>query len=125
MIRKSLLRFQRVRLFSIGEYHEAADQCLEDILESYESLSETKVPDLDCDMGQGVLTITIPHSGTYVINKQPPNKQIWLSSPISGPKRYDWADGKWVYLRDHSTLGELLRHETKNATNEELDLSID
>ena len=26
--------------------------------------------------------------GVYVINKQTPNKQIWLSSPISGPQRY-------------------------------------
>ena len=59
-----------------------------------------------------------------MINKQPPNKQIWLSSPISGPKRYDWVvisegqsakegtgDGEWVYLRDMSTLRELLLTE--------------
>lgn len=30
----------------------------------------------------GVLTLTLGVNGTYVINKQPPNKQIWLSSPI-------------------------------------------
>ena len=31
----------------------------------------------------GVLTVKISDSwGTYVINKQTPNKQIWLSSPI-------------------------------------------
>lgn len=59
-----------------------------------------------------------------MLNKQPPNKQIWLSSPVSGPKRYDWVareegsgegkgegEGKWVYLRDGSTLGELLERE--------------
>jgi frataxin len=39
----------------------------------------------------GVLNITYPPNGTYVLNKQPPNKQIWLSSPISGPKRFDWT----------------------------------
>ena len=33
-----------------------------------------------------------PNVGTYVINKQTPNKQIWLSSPISGPKRYDLSN---------------------------------
>ena len=72
----------------------------------------------------GVLTLTLPSNGTYVINKQPPNKQIWLSSPISGPKRYDWVldgegqhekegsgEGEWVYLRDGSNLTELLRKE--------------
>jgi frataxin len=72
----------------------------------------------------GVLTLTFPPIGTYVINKQPPNKQIWLSSPISGPKRYDYVvlsegqdskegtgAGDWVYLRDMSTLSSLLLHE--------------
>jgi frataxin len=35
-----------------------------------------------CGQG-GVLTLKLGQRGTYVINKQPPNKQIWLSSPIS------------------------------------------
>ena len=65
-----------------------------------------------------------PELGTYVINKQPPNKQIWLSSPVSGPKRYDWvvlgdgqnekegtAAGNWIYLRDRSSLNDLIRDE--------------
>ncbi|KAI4099522.1 MAG: hypothetical protein L6R37_005949 [Teloschistes peruensis] len=39
----------------------------------------------------GVLSLTFPPIGTYVLNKQPPNKQIWLSSPKSGPKRYDYV----------------------------------
>jgi len=31
----------------------------------------------------GVLTLDLGSHGTYVLNKQPPNKQIWLSSPVS------------------------------------------
>ena len=70
------------------------------------------------------MTIEMANAGNYVLNKQPPNKQIWLSSPISGPKRYDWViqgdsmhekegtgGGDWVYLRDNSRLTELLRKE--------------
>lgn len=69
---------------------------------------------------QGVMTIVLPPHGTYVLNKQPPNKQIWLSAPVSGPKRYDWVvkgntaetqRGEWVYLRDGSTLTALVREE--------------
>ena len=72
----------------------------------------------------GVLSITLPPAGTYIINKQPPNKQIWLSSPVSGPKRFDWVlegesmhqkegggQGDWVYLRDGTSLTDLLRKE--------------
>ncbi|MCJ1329407.1 Mitochondrial chaperone Frataxin [Thelotrema lepadinum] len=61
------------------------------------------------------MTLVFPPNGTYVLNKQPPNRQIWLSSPISGPKRYDYVErdrrGEWVYLRDGSTLTDLLREE--------------
>ncbi len=59
-----------------------------------------------------------------MVNKQPPNKQIWLSSPISGPKRYDWvvigdgqnqkegtAAGDWIYLRDMSSMNGLFLAE--------------
>lgn len=62
--------------------------------------------------------------GVYVINKQPPNKQIWLSSPKSGPKRFDYvmlgdgqqdkqdtASGDWIYLRDGSKLTDILHDE--------------
>ncbi|RKO87784.1 hypothetical protein BDK51DRAFT_5668, partial [Blyttiomyces helicus] len=61
----------------------------------------------------GVLTLKFGDLGTYVINKQPPNKQIWLSSPISGPSRYDYSvvDGKWIDYRSQRTLGHVLQSE--------------
>lgn len=36
------------------------------------------------------MTLSIPPHGTYVLNKQPPNQQIWISSPISGPCRFGY-----------------------------------
>ena len=38
----------------------------------------------------GVLSIQLGEAGTYVLNIQAPNRQIWLSSPISGPARYNF-----------------------------------
>lgn len=70
------------------------------------------------------MTIKVPDAGTYVINKQPPNKQIWLSSPVSGPKRFDYVvpaegledkdhydKGEWFCVRDGILLSELLSNE--------------
>lgn len=70
------------------------------------------------------MTIRTEAKGTYVLNKQPPNKQIWLSSPHSGPKRYDWCiasdgqgdkegtgTGHWVYTRDQTTIDQLILEE--------------
>ncbi|KAK9373207.1 uncharacterized protein V1513DRAFT_449761 [Lipomyces chichibuensis] len=95
---------------SLNEYHAVANETLENILEHCEDLADTE-PKIDVELAQGVLTLTLPPHGTYVINKQPPNKQIWLSSPISGPKRYDLIDSQWTDHRDGTTLGNLLRHE--------------
>ncbi|KAI9768550.1 MAG: Mitochondrial chaperone Frataxin [Geoglossum simile] len=108
---------------SIEEYHELADRFLGDLLVKLEGLSELR-DDVDVEYNTGVLTLVFPPAGTYVLNKQPPNKQIWLSSPISGPKRFDWVvvgegqhekegggSGDWVYARDGVTLGDVLRKE--------------
>lgn len=66
----------------------------------------------DVDEEAGVMEINCA-DGTYVINKQPPTKQIWLSSPISGPKRFDYHDNSWISLRDGVKLSELLESEMK------------
>lgn len=60
----------------------------------------------------GVLTIKFgANYGTYVINRQTPNKQIWLSSPDSGPKRYDFINKQWIYKHDGKSLYQLLDEE--------------
>lgn len=73
----------------------------------------------------GVLTVKFgdPY-GTYVINRQTPNKQIWLSSPTSGPKRYDFVkvdseiEGYWIYKHDGISLHELLQTEIHKIAKE-------
>ncbi|KAI8263527.1 Frataxin-like protein [Colletotrichum sp. SAR 10_77] len=115
---------------SDADYHELADTYLETVLTKLEELQDAR-EGVDVEYAAGVLNVTFPGAGTYVINKQPPNKQIWLSSPISGPKRYDWvvvgdsqnekegtAAGAWVYARDGSTLDDLFLKEL------DVDLSI-
>ena len=65
-----------------------------------------------CIIQDGVLTVKFGGEyGTYVINRQTPNKQIWLSSPTSGPKRYDFINGRWIYRHDGKTMHELLDDE--------------
>lgn len=66
--------------------------------------------------------------GTYVINRQSPNRQIWLSSPTSGPKRYDFvptnqtaSEGCWVYKHDGITLHELLQEEIRLIVRREVE----
>ncbi|RYO83384.1 hypothetical protein DL766_010608 [Monosporascus sp. MC13-8B] len=107
-----------------AQYHELSDEYLDNLLSKFETAQDER-DDLDVEYSAGVMNINIGALGTYVINRQPPNKQIWLSSPISGPKRFDYvivSDGQdqkegtgtggWVYLRDGTTLNEILVGET-------------
>ncbi|KAH8428266.1 frataxin family protein [Aspergillus melleus] len=109
-----------------GQYHEYAEHYL-NVLEKEVERTQEEGSEIEAEYSAGVLNISVPAVGTYVLNKQPPNKQIWLSSPISGPKRYDWVvvgdqmhekqdtrpfvNGQWIYLRDGSNLTDLLNSE--------------
>lgn len=66
------------------------------------------------------MTLDVPPHGTYVINKQPPNHQIWVSSPVSGPSRYSMSpDGIWVHHRRKGIqLGALLEKELREFLKE-------
>jgi frataxin len=72
----------------------------------------------------GVLTLQLGEPyGTYVINRQTPNKQIWLSSPTSGPKRYDLKCSKWIYKHDGVSLHELLTSELSQILSVDVNFS--
>ncbi|KAL3464113.1 hypothetical protein BJX64DRAFT_286802 [Aspergillus heterothallicus] len=108
------------------QFHEYSEHYLNILISEIEKVQEDG-SDIEAEYSAGVLNVSVPGVGTYVLNKQPPNKQIWLSSPISGPKRYDWVvegdqmhekqdtrpfiNGQWICLRDDSNLTDLLNGE--------------
>ena len=106
------------------DYHSMIDHSLDTLTSQLEELMETqdidaleeKAPqgseegEWDVEYATGVINVRLGSYGTYVINKQPPTQQLWLSSPTSGPKRFDYDTDKgvWFTYRD----GELfLFHE--------------
>ncbi|KAL4119590.1 hypothetical protein QTP88_012389 [Uroleucon formosanum] len=96
------------------DFEQACNETLESLCEYFEQIVEDNphLENPDILFNDGVLTIQLgkPY-GTYVINRQTPNKQIWLSSPTSGPKRYDFDGTKWIYKHDGVSLHELLTSE--------------
>ncbi|KAF9436873.1 Mitochondrial chaperone Frataxin [Entomortierella beljakovae] len=113
---------------SEDDYHTASDESMDRMVEYFEDLGdEYDIPGYDVEYQSGVMTLKLGDKGTYVVNKQPPNKQLWLSSPTSGPKRYDY-DSKyktWFYNRDHHTLKSLLDTEITKAIEIDIDIPLD
>ena len=98
---------------SEAEYDVKAEHFLEDLSSTLDELDDY-FEDLDIDYAQGVLTIHLGNEhGTYVLNKQRPNQQIWFSSPTSGPKRFEFnfETMRWVSTRNGEDLIELLHNE--------------
>uniref|UniRef100_A0AAG5D1B5 ferroxidase n=1 Tax=Anopheles atroparvus TaxID=41427 RepID=A0AAG5D1B5_ANOAO len=104
---------------------------LESLCDYFEELIDATpaLKSADVTFGDGVLTVKFgPPHGTYVINRQSPNRQIWLSSPTSGPKRYDFVpdkrtinEGYWLYRHDGVNLHQLLQEEISAITGRKLD----
>ncbi|GAA5869366.1 hypothetical protein JCM3774_004215 [Rhodotorula dairenensis] len=120
------------------EYHDVADRTMDRLTEyleeTIEAIESDQAAAYDVEYSpsmcgkSGVLTVRLGDNGTYVLNKQPPNKQIWLSSPKSGPKRYDWDQDHhvWFYHRDGDLLHDLLNRELREALGDpsiEVDLA--
>lgn len=81
--------------------------------------------DVDVEFSQGVLTLRFPN-GTFVLNTQTPNRQIWLSSPLSGPARYyyDLDTGKWRNSRDDHMLVDRLQKDLAVFTGCNIQLNL-
>ncbi|KAL5718096.1 ferroxidase [Ranunculus cassubicifolius] len=113
-------------LIDEDEYHKLADATIEDLQERFEEYGDSiDVDGFDIDYGNQVLTLKLGSLGTYVLNKQTPNRQLWLSSPVSGPSRFDWdkSTQAWVYRRTRVNLLELLESEVKQLCGEPITLS--
>ena len=64
----------------------------------------------------GVLKLELAGGKVYVLNKQTPNKQLWLSSPFSGPQRYEYNmdSGQWLNTRSGVNVIDLLNQEFRD-----------
>ena len=89
MITRSLYCSSEIDL---NTYLRLSSETLESLNDRFSELiedHEDRLRGADTSLADGVLTVHLSDLGTYVINKQSPNQQIWLSSPVSGPYRFD------------------------------------
>jgi frataxin len=87
-------------------YHEVANQQMQKLLDLAEGLEESH--NLEAEYEAGVLTITLPNTRQYVINRHTPSRQIWVSSPVSGAGYYEFSGSSWLSKRaDNANKSEL------------------
>lgn len=106
--------FERLAAALLEDFFDAIDASLGD--------------ELDVDYEGGILTIKLPDGRTFLLNKHAPNREIWLSSPVSGAWHfaYDEAEKIWRSTRavgsGPDNLVALLEAELNDLTAGGLDL---
>ena len=83
---------------SESEFHRAVDEVLERI-ESAVEASES----LDVDLEAGILTITCADGTKVIVNRQAPNREIWVAAR-SGGFHFAARDGAWRDTRSGNEL---------------------
>lgn len=104
-----------------SRFHDTADKTLRHIAEVVEDVLGDE---LDVDMQGGILTIELSDRRQYVLNKHTPNRELWLSSPVSGAWHFAWDEGlAWRSTRDPAVaLKPLLAGELETLTGTPVEL---
>ena len=81
-----------------SDFHRAVDAVLARIEASVEDLQE-----LDVDLESGILTVTCPDDSRVIVNRQTPNREIWVAAR-SGGFHFTLRDGEWRDTRSGDEL---------------------
>lgn len=80
------------------EFHRAVD----DVLERIERAAEATAG-IDADLEAGILTLECPDASRIIVNRQAPNREIWVAAR-SGGFHFAWKDGAWRDTRSGEEL---------------------
>ena len=80
------------------EFHRSVDAVLARIEAAVEAVDA-----LDVDLESGILTVTCPDDSRIIVNRQTPNREIWVAAR-SGGFHFRWRDGQWRDTRSGDEL---------------------
>jgi len=81
-----------------SEFHRAVDAVLARIESSLEDADG-----IDVDLESGILTVTCADASRVIVNRQTPNREIWVAAR-SGGFHFRMRDGQWIDTRSGDEL---------------------
>ena len=98
-----------------SDFHRAVDAVLERVESSLAEQDE-----LDIDLEGGVLTVTCPDESRIIVNRQTPNREIWVAAR-SGGFHFRFEGGEWRDTRSGDELFASLRRVVAAQSGAQLD----
>ncbi|HET9577030.1 MAG TPA: iron donor protein CyaY [Usitatibacter sp.] len=81
-----------------SDFHRAVDAALARVESAVEASD-----DLEVDLESGILTVTCPDGTRIIVNRQTPNREIWVAAR-SGGFHFRMLDGQWRDTRSGEEL---------------------
>jgi frataxin-like iron-binding protein CyaY len=90
--RPGRIRISSFSTISEYQYHTIADETLEMIQDGIDYYFDEKSNiEYEVSLSSGVLNISFPPHGVWVLNKQTPNRQIWVCSSVQCNSKKIWS----------------------------------
>ena len=113
-----------------SHYFQAVNETIDGIAHQIEDLYDDgafmieKNTDVDVTHSEGVLTITVGKD-VFIISRQTPSRQLWLSSAISGPWHYtfDHINRDWICTKGDLSFYDRL--DTEFSQTFKVDIKLD
>jgi frataxin len=95
------------------EFETLAERTLRDL---QAALEDALGDEAEVDLRGGILTVEFDDGRQFVLNKHTPNRQLWLSSPVSGAAHFNPAgSGAWLATRRGGALNAILAADLSQA----------
>ncbi len=88
-------------------FERAADALLRRVLD----VVEASGADVDAELQGAVLTLDFADGRQMLLNRHGPNRQVWLSSPLSGARHFAAFGDGWRDTRDGRMLAAVLAED--------------
>jgi len=88
-------------------FHHLSSLALDQLFDFF----ETDWPAADAELGEDVLTVTLPTGKHYFINKHGVTHQIWVASPFTGAHHFAYTSGQWLCTRTQRELYGVIKGE--------------
>lgn len=106
-------------LMNESEFHQRVDA----ILLSLESACDDVDADIDCELASGILTITFENDTKIIVNRQTPNREIWVAAK-SGGFHFRYVDNVWRNTRGEENLEALLTNVIAQQSGEDITINL-
>ena len=102
------------------DFHQRVDA----LLLTLQSQLDEAPTDIDSELASGILTLSFENGSKIIINRQTPNREIWVAAK-SGGFHFRFVSPSWVDTRSGTALGRLLTQVISQQSGIDILVALD